>query len=109
MGVGAENLCHLGRCPAERGRSGRPATHRKVRSVVLRLARENESWATGGSTASLRGWASPWRRQDLRFGTLRELFARMGDLGALKEVGPQTLVHCWRVPFGPALARMVLR
>jgi putative transposase len=27
-----------------RGRSGRPVTHRKVRSVVLRLARENESW-----------------------------------------------------------------
>jgi putative transposase len=27
-----------------RGRSGRPATHRKVRPVVLRLARENESW-----------------------------------------------------------------
>jgi putative transposase len=26
------------------GRSGHPATHRKVRSVVLRLARENESW-----------------------------------------------------------------
>src|ERR1035441_10642389 len=26
------------------GRSGRPAAHRKVRSVVLRLARENESW-----------------------------------------------------------------
>jgi putative transposase len=25
-------------------RSGRPATHRNVRSVVLRLARENESW-----------------------------------------------------------------
>ncbi len=25
-------------------RSGRPATHRKVRSVTLRLARENESW-----------------------------------------------------------------
>jgi hypothetical protein len=24
--------------------SGRPATHRKIRSVVLRLARENESW-----------------------------------------------------------------
>ena len=31
---------HLSR----RGRSGRPATHRKVRSVVQRLARENESW-----------------------------------------------------------------
>ena len=29
---------------SRRGRSGRPATHRKVRSVVLRLARENESW-----------------------------------------------------------------
>jgi putative transposase len=28
---------------SRRGRSGRPATHRKVRSVVLRLARENES------------------------------------------------------------------
>jgi len=27
-----------------RGWSGRPATQRKVRSVVLRLARENESW-----------------------------------------------------------------
>jgi putative transposase len=26
------------------GRSGRPATHRKVRSEVLRLARENDSW-----------------------------------------------------------------
>jgi len=29
---------------SRRGRSGRPATHRKVRSVVLRLARENKSW-----------------------------------------------------------------
>jgi transposase len=29
---------------SRRGRSGHPATHRKVRSVVLRLARENESW-----------------------------------------------------------------
>lgn len=29
---------------SRRGRPGRPATHRKVRSVVLRLARENESW-----------------------------------------------------------------
>src|SRR6266567_2358111 len=28
---------------SRRGRSGRPATHRKVRSEVLRLARENES------------------------------------------------------------------
>ena len=29
---------------SRRGRSGRPATHRKVRSAVLRPARENESW-----------------------------------------------------------------
>ena len=29
---------------SRRGRSGRPATHRRVRSVVLRLARKNESW-----------------------------------------------------------------
>jgi transposase len=29
---------------SRRGRCGRPATHRKVRPVVLRLARENESW-----------------------------------------------------------------
>ena len=29
---------------SRRVRSGRPATHRMVRSVVLRLARENESW-----------------------------------------------------------------
>ena len=41
---------------SRRGRSGRPATERKVRSVVLRLARENESWGTGGSTASWPDW-----------------------------------------------------
>jgi len=29
---------------SRRGRSGRPATHRRVRSLVLRLARENDSW-----------------------------------------------------------------
>ena len=29
---------------SRQGRPGRPATHRKVRSVVLRLARENQSW-----------------------------------------------------------------
>lgn len=29
---------------SRRARSGRPATHRNVRSVVLRLARDNESW-----------------------------------------------------------------
>jgi transposase len=29
---------------SRQGRPGRPATHRNVRAVVLRLARENESW-----------------------------------------------------------------
>jgi len=29
---------------SRQGRSGRPATHRKVRSVARRLARDNESW-----------------------------------------------------------------
>ena len=29
---------------SRQGRSGRPETHRNIRSVVLRLARENESW-----------------------------------------------------------------
>jgi len=29
---------------SRRGRCGRPATHRRVRAVVLRLARENKSW-----------------------------------------------------------------
>src|SRR5690242_15923836 len=47
---------------SRRGRSGRPPVRRTVRSVVLRLARENESWGTGGSTASLPGSASSWRR-----------------------------------------------
>src|SRR5208282_2738657 len=31
-------------CRSRQGRSGRPPTGRNVRSVVLRLARENESW-----------------------------------------------------------------
>jgi putative transposase len=43
---------------SRRGRSGRPPVRRNVRSVVLRLARENESWGTAGSTASLPGSAS---------------------------------------------------
>src|SRR6266702_1096942 len=47
---------------SRRGRSGRPATHRRLRAGVLRLARENESWDTGGSTVSSRGSASRWRR-----------------------------------------------
>ena len=125
--VGAENLCHLGRCPGERGRFGRcsasagpvlalpvltwpdwawlallagtvlagmrllvtpgtilhwhrdivrrrwgrlsrrgrfgrPATHRRVGLVVLRLTRENESWGYRRIHGELADWASRWRR-----------------------------------------------
>src|SRR5512133_2392857 len=61
---------------SRRGRSGRLATHRKVRSVTLRLARENEAWgyrrihgelAGLGITAAPRrhgpGWAEFLRSQ----------------------------------------------
>jgi putative transposase len=34
------------------GRSGRPATRRHIRGLVLRMAGENPGWATGASTAS---------------------------------------------------------
>ena len=40
---------------SRRGRSGRPATHRKVRSVVLRLAREKESWGYQRRVATVQG------------------------------------------------------
>jgi putative transposase len=47
---------------SRRGRPGRPATHRKVRSQVLRLARENESWGYRRIHGELAGSASRWRR-----------------------------------------------
>jgi hypothetical protein len=37
---------------SRQGRSGRPATHRNLRAVVLRLARENESWSYRGGVGS---------------------------------------------------------
>ena len=37
-------VCRRRARASRRGRSGRPPVHRKLRSVVLRLARENESW-----------------------------------------------------------------
>ncbi|MEP7024087.1 MAG: hypothetical protein ABJB47_09845 [Actinomycetota bacterium] len=40
---------------SRRGRSGRPATHRKVRSVVLRLAGRTSPGATAASTANSPG------------------------------------------------------
>ena len=41
---------------SRRGRSGRPATRRNIRVLVLRLARENPDGATAGSTASWPAW-----------------------------------------------------
>jgi putative transposase len=39
-----------------RGKTGRPATRRTIKALVLRLARENPAWATAESTASWPAW-----------------------------------------------------
>ena len=39
-----------------RGKTGRPATRRNIKALVLRLARENPEWGYRGSTASWRAW-----------------------------------------------------
>ena len=38
------------------GRTGRPAARRNIKTLVLRLARENPDWGTAGSTVSLPAW-----------------------------------------------------
>jgi hypothetical protein len=48
---------------SRRGRPGRSPVRREVRSVVLRLARENESWGTAAFTASSPGSASRWHHR----------------------------------------------
>jgi hypothetical protein len=48
---------------SRRGRSGRPPVRRTVRSAVLRLARENESWGYRRIHGELAGSASSWRRR----------------------------------------------
>ena len=39
-----------------RGKTGRPATRRNIKALVLRLARENPAGGTAGSTASWPAW-----------------------------------------------------
>jgi hypothetical protein len=46
-----------------RGKSGRPATRRNIRALVLRLARENSGWGYRGSTANWPGWECESRRR----------------------------------------------
>ena len=46
-----------------RGKSGRPATRRNIRALVLRLAREIPAGATAGSTANWPGWEYESRRR----------------------------------------------
>ena len=83
---------------SRRGRSGRPAVRRDVRSVVLRLARENESWDTGGSMANSPGSASPWRRQ--RSGRSSRTLASARRRAGTARAGPNSCGprprRCWR-------------
>src|SRR5690349_15854610 len=46
-----------------RGKTGRPATGRNIKALVLRLARENPGWATAGSTGNWPAWESRSRRR----------------------------------------------
>jgi hypothetical protein len=48
---------------SRQGRPGRLATHRNVRSAVLRLARRTSHGDIAGSTASWPGSGSPWRHR----------------------------------------------
>ena len=68
---------------SRRGRSGRPAAHRKIRSEVLRLARENESWGyrrIHGELAGLGITVAP--------STVWEILKRAGIEPAPRRDGP---------------------
>ena len=45
-------VCRRWAARSMRGKTGRPATRRNIRALVLRLARENPGWGTAGSTAN---------------------------------------------------------
>ena len=68
---------------SRRGRSGRPPTRRNVRSVVLRLARENESWGyrrVHGELAALGIVVAP--------STVWQILKDAGIGPALRRAGP---------------------
>jgi len=70
-------------CRSRQGRSGRPPMHRKVRSEVLRLARENESWGyrrIHGELAGLGITVAP--------STVWEILRRAGIAPAPRRDGP---------------------
>jgi putative transposase len=49
-------VCRRWAARSGRGKTGRPATRRSTRALVLRLARENPDWGTAGSMVSWPAW-----------------------------------------------------
>src|SRR6516165_8485565 len=68
---------------SRRGRSGRQVTHRKVRSEVLRLARENESWGYRRIHGELAGLGIT-----VALSTVWEILKRAGIEPAPRRDGP---------------------
>jgi len=82
---------------SRQGRSGRPPTSRNVRSVVLRLARENESWGyrrIHGELAGLGVTVAP--------STVWQILKRAGTGPAPRRDGPG---WCSRVSAWPGMRR----
>ena len=46
-----------------RPKNGRPATHRNIKTLVLRMARQNPAWGCRRIHGELAGWASFLRSQ----------------------------------------------
>ena len=68
-----------------RGKTGRPATRRNIRALVLRLARENPAGATAGSTGNWPGWEYESRRR--RSGRSRRMPASTPRRGGAGQPG----------------------
>jgi transposase len=96
---------------SRRGRSGRPPVRRNVRSVVLRLARENESWGyrrIHGELAALGIMVAPstvWQiLKDAGIGPARAATA----LGGRSSCGPGRR-GSWRWTSSPLTCSMARR